>query len=106
VGQSAQAFVGSEIKDNHFTIKTDKPNVKVSWQVSGIRDDAYMKAHPMVVEQDKPDKERGSYLHPELVGQPDEKSSSHAVTPVLWDHIKISRRYISTHTLGNAKSGD
>lgn len=42
--------------------------VKVSWQVTGVRQDAYAKAHPLVVEQDKPVAERGYYLHPELFG--------------------------------------
>src|SRR5439155_14827418 len=31
--QWAQARVEEEIQDNRFSIKTDKPNVKVSWQV-------------------------------------------------------------------------
>ena len=63
----------SEISNNHFTIKTDKPNVKVSWQVTGIRNDAYAKANPMVVEEEKTSKDRGKYLRPELFGQPKEK---------------------------------
>jgi trimeric autotransporter adhesin len=73
IGQFAQAIVSSEIKGNQFVIKTDKPNVKVSWQVTGIRQDAYTKAHPMVVEQEKPANERGTYQHPELFGQPEQK---------------------------------
>lgn len=39
IGQFAQAIVQDEIQANHFTIKTDKPGVKVSWQVTGIRQD-------------------------------------------------------------------
>lgn len=69
IGQFAQVIVASEIKDNSFTIKTDKPNVKVSWQVTGIRNDPYAAAHPFVVEQDKPAEERGTYLYPEGYGQ-------------------------------------
>jgi len=76
IGQFAQAIVSSEIKGNQFSIKTDKPNVKVSWQVTGIRQDAYAKAHPLVVEQDKPASERGTYLHPESFGQPEAKGLS------------------------------
>jgi hypothetical protein len=37
IGQFAQAIVSSEINDNRFAIKTDRPNVKVSWQVTGVR---------------------------------------------------------------------
>ena len=73
IGQFAQAIVESEIQNNRFTIRTDKPNVKVSWQVTGVRNDAYAKAHPMVVEKEKDVKDRGKYLMPELFGQPPEK---------------------------------
>lgn len=37
VGQFAQAIVFSKINGNQFTVKTDKPNVEVSWQVTGVR---------------------------------------------------------------------
>ncbi len=50
LGQFAEAIVAEEIADNRFAIKTDKPGVKVSWQVTGIRQDAWAKAHPMEVE--------------------------------------------------------
>ena len=75
IGQFAQAIVENEISNNQFTIKTDKPNVKVSWQVTGIRNDAYAKANPMVVEQEKAPEDRGKYLIPELFRQPKEKES-------------------------------
>jgi hypothetical protein len=68
VGQFAQAIVNEEIHNNQFTIKTDKPNVKVSWQVTGIRNDPYVKAHPMQVEVEKMGNERGKYIHPKEYG--------------------------------------
>jgi hypothetical protein len=71
--QWAQARIEKEIQNNRFTIRTDKPNVKVSWQVTGTRNDAYAKAHPFVAEQPKPAAERGYYLHPEVYGQPASK---------------------------------
>jgi hypothetical protein len=67
--QFAQARVSSKIKDNRFTIKTDKPNIEVSWQVTGIRQDPYANAHRTPVEQGKPADEVGKYLHPEEYGQ-------------------------------------
>jgi len=70
IGQFAQAMVSTEIKDNQFSIKTDKPNVKVSWQVTGIRQDPYAIAHSLPVEQDKPANEKGKYLDPAAYGQP------------------------------------
>jgi hypothetical protein len=68
--QFAQARISSKIKDNHFTIMTDKPTIEVSWQVTGIRQDPYANAHRIPVEEDKPANERGKYLHPTEWGQP------------------------------------
>src|SRR5581483_4488123 len=51
IGQFAQAIVAQEIAHGQFAIQTDKPFVKVSWQVTGVRKDAYAKAHPLPVEQ-------------------------------------------------------
>lgn len=70
IGQFAQAMVSSEIRNSTFTIKTDKAYVKVSWQVTGIRQDAYANAHRTPVQQDKRADERGKYLHPTELGQP------------------------------------
>jgi trimeric autotransporter adhesin len=41
MGQFAQAIVASKVANHQFSIKTDKPNVEVSWQVTGIRQDAW-----------------------------------------------------------------
>jgi hypothetical protein len=71
IGRQADAWIASEIKDNHFTIKTDKPSVKVSWQVTGIRQDPYANAHRIPVEEEKPANEKGKYLHPTEWGQPE-----------------------------------
>ncbi len=76
IGQFSQAIILEEIQNNKFIIKTDKPAVKVSWQVTGVRSDAYVKAHPVLVEEDKPEQERGRYLAPEAFGQPEELSIS------------------------------
>jgi hypothetical protein len=70
IGQFAQAIVGQEIQNNRFLIQTDKGEVKVSWQVTGIRHDAYADAHRIQVEENKPPQEQGHYLHPELFGHP------------------------------------
>jgi hypothetical protein len=81
IGQFAQAIVASEMVNHTFTIKTDKPNVKVSWQVTGIRHDAFADANRIPVEQLKPEKERGLYLYPQLFGAPEEKSVVKALHP-------------------------
>ena len=63
------AKVAREVKDNAFTLRTSRPNTKVSWQVTGIRQDAYANANRIPVEQDKPDDQRGTYLHPDAFGR-------------------------------------
>jgi hypothetical protein len=70
IGQFAQAIVKDEISGNRFTIKTDKPRVKVSWQVTGVRNDPYAQQHPALVEIEKPAGTRGKYLHPQAYQQP------------------------------------
>ncbi len=72
VGKFAQAVVSTEVKDNVFTIKTDKPGVTVCWQVTGERNDAYMKAHPYQAEEQKAEKDQGKYLDPQSYGLPEE----------------------------------
>jgi hypothetical protein len=78
IGQFAQAIVSQEMANNQFTITTDKPNVKVSWQVTGIRHDAWANAHRIPVEEVKPPAEQGKYLHPRLFGQPDDMGIDYA----------------------------
>lgn len=81
IGQFAQAIVASKISDNRFAIRTDKPNVEVSWQVTGIRQDAWANAHRITVEEEKPAEEMGSFLHPELFNEAPEKSVEWARWP-------------------------
>ena len=83
IGQFAQAIVATKLANHDFTIKTDKPNVEVSWQVTGVRHDAWADAHRIQVEVPKPGNERGSYLHPELFGAPATKSLAHIRHPEL-----------------------
>jgi hypothetical protein len=66
-------YIAEEITDKSFTIAGGKAGMKVSWQVTARRNDAYMKAHPYVVEQEKPERERGYYTDPSLYGAPKEQ---------------------------------
>jgi hypothetical protein len=74
IGKFAQAIVAQEISQNQFTIKTSQPNVRVSWQVTGIRHDPWANAHRIPDEMDKPADKRGYYLHPELYGAGPDKN--------------------------------
>jgi trimeric autotransporter adhesin len=83
IGQFAQAIVAQEIEKGRFIIKTDKPSVKVSWQVTGVRRDAFANAHRIQVEEEKPAQERGHYLHPELFGATEEESIGATSHPAM-----------------------
>jgi len=91
IGRFAQAIVEQEIKDNRFTIRTNLASVKVSWQVTAQRNDAWMKTHPFEVERAKPEAERGSYLCPGCFGQPEEKSVTWARDPEMMHRMKAER---------------
>ncbi|MBI5215387.1 MAG: hypothetical protein HY960_06500 [Ignavibacteriae bacterium] len=66
-------YIAEEITKNTFKIAGGTPGGKVSWQVTGVRNDPYARAHPAQVEQIKNDRERGKYYSPELYNQPEEK---------------------------------
>ncbi|HEU4386175.1 MAG TPA: hypothetical protein VFV34_00150 [Blastocatellia bacterium] len=88
IGAFAQAIVADKIKGNRFVIKTSTPNVEVSWQVTGIRRDAFANLHRIPVEEEKPEFERGHYLHPDAFNQPPEKSIQWARDPERMQRLK------------------
>jgi hypothetical protein len=68
IGDFAQAIVFEKISNNRFVIKTDKPNIEVSWQVTGIRKDPFAEKNRIVPEEAKTGEKRGKYIHPEAYG--------------------------------------
>jgi hypothetical protein len=62
-GSWARARVYRELDGKTFVIQTDELNVKVSWQVTGTRKDAYAVANRVVVEVDKTGDERGTCIY-------------------------------------------
>jgi hypothetical protein len=70
IGQFAQVIILEEVDDttNTFKIKSDKPNVKVSWQVTGVRKDAFAEMNRIPNEVEKTGSEKGTYLHPQAFG--------------------------------------
>jgi hypothetical protein len=71
IGTFAQVIVEEEVRNNEFVIRTDKPNVKVSWMVVATRNDPYMRYSwkPTVIE--KSPEQRGKYLIPQVYGKDD-----------------------------------
>jgi hypothetical protein len=72
IGGFAPVYIAEKVADNRFKIAGGQPGLEVSWQVTGIRQDAWANAHRVPVEEDKPAEELGTYLAPEVWGLPEE----------------------------------
>ena len=71
IGSGApELHVSKEVEHNSFSIADAKPHQKISWQITGIRQDAWANDNRIPVEEAKPKSERGTYLHPNGFGQP------------------------------------
>ena len=68
-GPGPNLYIAEQVQGNTFKIAGGAPNLQVSWQVTGIRQDPYANANRIAVEEDKPEAERGTYLHPDEYGQ-------------------------------------
>jgi len=98
IGRDAHAWVAEEVANHRFKIATNASGIKVSWQITGVRQDAYAKAHPLVAERDKPENERGFYVHPELYGQPAERQMEWARSPRRMQRMKARREASKVQT--------
>ncbi|BDS12638.1 hypothetical protein [Aureispira anguillae] len=60
----SKAIVWEEMDEaGQFIIKTELPNVQVSWQVSGIRQDVYARENPLQVEVEKEKTMKGKLIY-------------------------------------------
>ena len=89
IGAAApRLHIAAEIDNNSFRIAGGEAGMKVSWRVTGIRDDAWAREHPFQNVVQKPAAEQGTYRNPRAHGAPmseggarktqDQKSSSEA----------------------------
>ncbi|MFI6448382.1 hypothetical protein [Kitasatospora sp. NPDC050543] len=53
-----------------FDVRGGAPGAEVCWQVTGVRQDAWARANPLVAEQDKPSEQRGHFITPDAHGRP------------------------------------
>jgi len=83
IGGFAPVYIAEELADNQFKIGGGRAGMRVSWQITGIRQDAWANAHRIPVEQEKEAKLKGFYLHPELYGAPAEKQIQWARHPEM-----------------------
>jgi hypothetical protein len=68
LGAAPDLHVSALVADGKFSISGGKAGHQVSWQVTGIRQDAWANANRIPVEVDKKAEDKGCYLHPELFG--------------------------------------
>jgi hypothetical protein len=78
--------------NSRFKIAGGTSGMEVSWQVTGIRKDPWANANRIQVEEDKPAKERGYYLHPDVYSQPEEKGISHLLFPKEKQELLINEK--------------
>lgn len=88
IGTFAQAIVSKKVQGNKFEIKTSEPNVEVSWQVTGIRQDKYAEAHRVVPEVEKEEKFKGYYLNAKEYGKPNTQSINYLLAPASARKVK------------------
>lgn len=88
VGQPApNLFIADQVKGNRFKIGGGSAGLRVSWQITGVRQDAWAKANRLSPEEPKSGEDRGRYLHPEEHGRPVEHGIGHA-------HYVRSQKYL------------
>ena len=80
-GAAPNLHVASGVERNRFTIAGGTAGLAVCWQVTGVRDDAWAKAHPLRVEPLKRRADRGKLLSPESFGKP-ARTGIYALTTV------------------------
>jgi hypothetical protein len=74
--------VEAEIAGNSFIIAGGAPQLKVSWVVTAVRNDPYVRENPMIVEELKPHWAKGTYIYPRGYGKPDSLSPHRIELPV------------------------
>ncbi len=104
-------YVASEIDGNSFRIAGGEAGMKVSWMVTGIRNDAFAQENPLVVEEPKVGRGVGRYLQPEAHGMPatmgaeyrEELEAARAASAAK--HDAISAQQAERRELAKAASG-
>jgi hypothetical protein len=93
-----------KLANNQFKIGGGHAGMRVSWQITGIRQDAWANAHRIPVEEEKHARERGFDLHPELYGAPEEKQIEWARHPRMMKKMQDHRHQMKEKHAPAAKS--
>ncbi len=68
IGGYANVYISEKVSKNQFKISGGSSGLEVSWQVTGIRKDAFAEKNRIPVEEEKKGNEKGRYAHPEAFG--------------------------------------
>ena len=71
IGGFAPVYISQKVVGNAFAIAGGTPGLEVSWQVTGIRQDAWAQKNRIPNSVEKAGAERGKLLHPEAFGEPE-----------------------------------
>jgi hypothetical protein len=104
IGSFSQAIINKEVSNNKFEIATNQPNVKVSWQVTGIRHDAYAQKNRIPNSIEKEATNKGKYLNPEVFNQPKSKTIGYTPEPVesSINDVKVAAKKATPPTTGGS----
>lgn len=91
IGGFAPVYIAEEIASNSFRISGGTSGMKISWQVTGIRQDPYANNNRIPLEVEKTDKEKGHYLHYKAYNQPIENSIDVANDPELLEDLNYNK---------------
>jgi hypothetical protein len=103
IGSFAQAIISKEVSNNKFEIATSIPNVKVSWEVKGVRNDNRMKQHPFVAVEEKTGAQKGKYWDPASHNQPASNGVNYnGKAASSLDDVKIADKKAAPPTTGGS----
>jgi hypothetical protein len=92
IGGFAPVYIAEELANNRFKIGGGRTGMRVSWQITGVRQDAWANAHRIPVEEEKEARLKGFYIHPELYGAPPEKQIEWARHPEMMKRMQEARQ--------------
>ena len=82
IGAFSPVFLKEKVKNNRFIIAGGMPGQEISWQVSGVRQDAYANKFRSKVEEWKKEEDRGYYISPESYNLDESKDIHRNMIPI------------------------
>lgn len=81
-------YIAQKMTNNQFSIAGGSAGMEVSWQVTGVRHDAWAEANRIQVEVPKSADRVGTYMFPELLGKPSNTGETYEMTKPGTDSMR------------------